>query len=94
MISRRDLMTSYVVAAALPALAGGQTHKEYRWTPGALTLLNQALVKLEGASGGRLGVGLLDTGTGRVASYRGNERHALRRGDFDIAVADATQHCQ
>lgn len=61
----------------LPALARSQTIKKNRWTPTELTSLNQSLVKLERTSGGRLGVSVLDTASGQIASYRGDERFMM-----------------
>ncbi|NYT85227.1 class A beta-lactamase [Pollutimonas harenae] len=76
-MDRRKFMTSCVAATTLPALAIGQTNKKYRWTSVDLTALNQALVELERTSRGRIGVGLLDTASGQVTSYRGDERFLM-----------------
>ena len=69
-ISRRRFMASCVAVATLPALVQSQTNKEYRWTPADVTTLDQALAELEHSSQGRLGVSVLDTGSGQTVSYR------------------------
>src|SRR5690606_31988340 len=61
----------------LPTLARSQTVKKNRWTSAELTSLNQFLVELERTSGGRLGVSVLDTASGQMASYRGDERFMM-----------------
>ena len=45
--------------------------------PNSPNAADQALAALEAASGGRLGVSLLDTGSGRTAGHRSDERFGL-----------------
>ena len=45
--------------------------------PPATDPLQEAIARIEAESGGRLGVALHDTGTGRRFAYRGNERFAM-----------------
>jgi beta-lactamase class A len=68
MISRRNLLASALLV--LPALdrAGADA-----WT----ARIERELAEIEQRFGGRLGVAILDTGGGRRASYRGDERFAL-----------------
>lgn len=73
--------------ATLPAWARFQTDKMYRWTPSRLTALNQALADQERVSRGRLGVSVLDTGTGQMASYRGDERFLMLSSFKTLACA-------
>lgn len=87
MISRRRFVTGCVVAVTLPALAKSQTNKKYRWASAELTTLNQALTELERTSRGRLGVSLLDTGSGQIASYRGDERFLMLSSFKTLAAA-------
>ncbi|GGC51016.1 class A beta-lactamase [Chelatococcus reniformis] len=71
MLTRRQFAAGAALAsgaaAAAPALAETAT----------ADLLTVELEGLERGSGGRLGVALLDTGTGRVAGYRLDERFPL-----------------
>lgn len=87
MLSRRNFVVSGVAALVLPTLANGQTNKKYRWEPADLTALNAALTALEIQSGGRLGVALLDTQSGQVASYRGDERFLMLSSFKTLAAA-------
>lgn len=45
--------------------------------PAAAAEVRQALARLEARHGGRLGVAMLDTGDGRMAQHRGDERFPL-----------------
>ncbi len=54
---------------SLPAIVHG--------TPSRLTTLPRVLEQLERTNGGRLGVAVVDTGTGEHADYRGHERFPL-----------------
>lgn len=87
MISRRHFIASCVAAITLPALAQNQADKKYRWSQADLTALNQTLAELERASQGRLGFSLLDTGSGQVASYRGDERFLMLSSFKTLAAA-------
>lgn len=87
MIIRRHFIAGCVAAITLPALAQHPTDKAYRWSQADLTALNQTLVELERASQGRLGVSLLDTGSGQVASYRGDERFLMLSSFKTLAAA-------
>ena len=77
MINRRKFIEVCATAMMLPTLARSQTTKKNRWTSTELTSLNQSLAKLERTSGGRLGVSVLDTASGQIASYRGDERFMM-----------------
>lgn len=87
MISRRHFMASCVAAFTLPALAQHPTDKAYRWTSTDVAVLNQALSELDRASQGRLGVSLLDSGSGQVVSYRGDERFLMLSSFKTLAAA-------
>jgi len=86
-IGRRHFIAGCVAAITLPALARNQTDTAYRWAQADLTALDQALAELERASRGRLGVGLLDTRSGQVAHYRGDERFLMLSSFKTLAAA-------
>jgi beta-lactamase class A len=68
-IARRDLLTGSALLAAAPGLpAAGQE---------AADPLRRGLAELDRRHGGRLGVAILDTGSGRRIAHRGEERFAL-----------------
>ncbi|CAM3599109.1 class A beta-lactamase [Paracidovorax anthurii] len=70
----------FLAAAAVGAGAGWWPtgHAEDQKTMGpASESLEQALGRIESAVGGRLGVAVLDTQTGRQAAHRGDERFPL-----------------
>ncbi|AZO80237.1 class A beta-lactamase [Bosea sp. Tri-49] len=70
MIRRRDLLVASLMGApilgGLPALAQGREEE-----------VREALFALDRKHGGRLGVAILDSGTGRVIAHRGEERFAM-----------------
>ncbi|BBF93504.1 class A beta-lactamase [Blastochloris tepida] len=70
MISRRTLLAGPLLAAAAVGCGPAQADS------GDASLAAQ-LAGLERAHGGRLGVAILDTGSGRAAAHRGDERFAL-----------------
>lgn len=70
-------MASCIAIATLPAWAHNRIGYTYQWERVDLAALKQALVKLERASRGRLGVSLFDTGSGQTFSYRGDERFLM-----------------
>lgn len=84
MATRRDALTSGVAALALGTMrtaavglgAGALTAVRAQAQAGPL-IAEEALAGLERRSGGRLGVTVLDTATGRRASWRGAERFAM-----------------
>jgi len=57
--------------------------------PPAAEQLHNMIARIEATSGGRLGVALHDTGTGRRFAYRGNERFAMLS-TFKLLLAGAT----
>lgn len=70
MIRRRELLMGSLMAApmlgGLPALAQEREDK-----------VREALFALDRKHGGRLGVAILDSGTGRIVAHRGEERFAM-----------------
>ncbi len=70
MIRRRELLIGSLMAApmlgGLPALAQEREDK-----------VREALFALDRKHGGRLGVAILDSGTGRIVAHRGEERFAM-----------------
>lgn len=68
---RRDLLKSAVTGAAVLVL-----HPTFALTEGKLAL-SEAFAALEHQHGGRLGVAVLDTGTGRRCAHRGNQRFLM-----------------
>lgn len=70
MIRRRDLLIGSLFVAptlgSLPALAQGREDE-----------VREALFALDRKHGGRLGVAILDSGTGRLVAHRGQERFAM-----------------
>lgn len=87
MISRRSFTMTAVLAACAPAMALGQTSKSPRWSPASLASWSGDLERLEASSRGRLGVGLLDTGSGQTAGYRGDERFLMLSSFKTLAAA-------
>src|SRR5690606_28620176 len=71
----------------LPALTLGQANKTPPWPADRLASLNKALGKLETSSQGRLGVALLDSASGQLASYRGDERFLMLSSFKTLAAA-------
>lgn len=76
-----------VFTACSPALAWAQTAQRLAWSPEHLASLTRALTTLESVSGGRLGVALLDTASGQVADYRGDERFLMLSSFKTLAAA-------
>ncbi|PKU24748.1 class A beta-lactamase [Telmatospirillum siberiense] len=68
MLSRRSFIA--MTAIALPRLLHAQTAK-------AAGSLDESLAELERVNGGRLGVAILDTGTGARVGYRADERFPM-----------------
>lgn len=70
MIRRRDLLISSLISVpmlgGLPAFAQGREEE-----------VREALFALDRRHGGRLGVAILDSGSGRVIAHRGQERFAM-----------------
>ncbi|NWG26513.1 MAG: class A beta-lactamase [Pseudorhodoplanes sp.] len=69
MTTRRE----WLLGAASLAWLGGAVQA----ARSAQDALTAQLARIEGDSGGRLGVAVLDTGTGRQAAHRGNERFPM-----------------
>ncbi len=67
--TRRDLLLAAAGLFAAGRAAGAQDR--------ASSAASAALAALETRTGGRLGVGLLDTGSGRIAGHRLDERFAM-----------------
>jgi beta-lactamase class A len=65
-VSRRVVVAASAALVAAPAFARSK-----------IDLDKRALVELERTSGGRLGVHIIDTATGRTLSHRGDERFAM-----------------
>ncbi|RXT54725.1 class A beta-lactamase [Bosea sp. Tri-44] len=69
-IRRRDLLISSLISVpmlgGLPAFAQGREEE-----------VREALFALDRRHGGRLGVAILDSGSGRVIAHRGQERFAM-----------------
>lgn len=68
MMRRRDPVAGAMAAVGIPIAARAR---------GGLGQLNAALRRIEAARGGRLGVAVLDSGTGEVAGHRVEERFPL-----------------
>ncbi|MEG6509058.1 class A beta-lactamase [Methyloligella sp. 2.7D] len=74
MMHRREFLNAAVAAAVLGGLGPA------RAAASALTsddALSARLAEIEAASGGRLGVAVLDTGSGRLTAHRGDERFPM-----------------
>jgi beta-lactamase class A len=69
--------------------AWAATRKIEVLAPPAAGKLHDMIARIEAASGGRLGVALHDTGTGRRFAYRGDERFAMCS-TFKLLLAGAT----
>jgi beta-lactamase class A len=67
MLDRRSFI--YITAFALPRLLYA--------SPTKFSLLPRALAELEQANGGRIGVAVLETGTGESSGYRAEERFPM-----------------
>lgn len=78
--TRRDVLLT--AAGLLVPFAAGVARAQGRPDNTAIV----ALAALESRSGGRLGVGLLDTGSGRIAGHRLDERFAMCS-TFKLALA-------
>ena len=76
-ISRRTALTAAGLLVAMPALAKPRND-----------VSDDALLNLEKRAGGRLGVCIIDTASGRKLSYRGHERFAMCS-TFKLALAAA-----
>ena len=87
MVSRRTFTATIALAGWLPALTLGRTDKIPPWPADRLATLNKALGKLEVSSQGRLGVALLDSASGQLASYRGDERFLMLSSFKTLAAA-------
>jgi beta-lactamase class A len=75
MLTRR-----YFTTAALATISGALTigwHTRAFASEGKLTGLAETFAKIDTDSGGRLGVGVLDTGTGEVVGHRTDERFPM-----------------
>src|SRR5690554_6470488 len=85
MITRRQVfgtaMASVMVAATVGVALAPRT-----WAAGDDFIPRRALEEIEQWSGGRLGVAVLDTGTGRTAEWRGDERFPLNS-SFKVLLA-------
>lgn len=79
-LSRRDLLTAIASLCATPAFA----HARERDVAGALRAL-------ETRAGGRLGVGILHTGSGRIVGHRLDERFAMCS-TFKLPLAGVILH--
>src|SRR5690606_5631306 len=87
LVSRRTFTATIALAGWLPALTLGQANKTPPWPADRLASLNKALGKLETSSQGRLGVALLDSASGQLASYRGDERFLMLSSFKTLAAA-------
>jgi beta-lactamase class A len=86
--SRRSFLqtgTLVALAAATPALAFPAA------PPERFSSLPEALAQLEKESGGRLGVAVLDTGSGETSGHRAEERFAMCS-TFKVLLAAAVLH--
>jgi beta-lactamase class A len=70
-LSRRSFAARLAAALAARASAAGPSAEE------RLALANGRLVKIEAREGGRLGVAVVDTGTGRRLEHRADERFPM-----------------
>lgn len=84
LISRRTLLGASLLA--IPALYS-LTSQAADAAPPANTSIEQRLAELERRHGGRLGVAILDTGTQRLITHRGDERFAMCSTFKALAVA-------
>lgn len=84
LISRRTLLGASLLA--IPALYS-LTSQAADAVPSANTSVEQRLAELERRHGGRLGVAILDTGTQRLITHRGDERFAMCSTFKALAVA-------
>ncbi len=73
MIDRRDFALSLGMTFLAGSLATRADSAEVR----SIGELEPTFARLEAESGGRLGIAILDTGTGRRAGYRSNERFPM-----------------
>lgn len=76
-------------SALMAGTAWAATNKLGRAAPLADKRLHDAIARIEASSGGRLGVAMLDTGSGRRFSYRGNERFQMMS-TVKLPIAAAT----
>ncbi len=74
MVTRRQYGLGLGAALAAGAMAGRARAAQADPWPEAL---GRQFAAIEGRCGGRLGVGVLDTGTGRTAGHRGHERFPM-----------------
>lgn len=88
MITRRTFLTAGTLAitgaAAIPRLLSAEPRRR-------LLALPSALARIEMSSGGRLGVAILDTGSGEKAGHRAAERFAMCS-TFKMLLAAAVLH--
>lgn len=84
LISRRTLLGASLVA--IPALYS-LTAQAAGAAPSSNPSLEQRLAELERRHGGRLGVAILDTGSQRLITHRGDERFAMCSTFKALAVA-------
>ncbi len=82
MLDRRQVLTAF---AALPAVAAVD-RAEAAATVRLTSSISRGIVALEARSGGRLGVAVLDTATGKTFGHRADERFALCS-TFKVLVA-------
>lgn len=73
MIDRRQVLTALSALPALTFAAPAASAATARLTSG----ISRGIVALEVRSGGRLGVSVLDTASGKTFAHRGDERFAL-----------------
>lgn len=84
MNSRRDLLSLLLAAGVLPAAATPRPNDQ---------ALSRALARLEASAGGRLGVAVLDTGSGAQAGHRAGERFGLCSTFKLLLAAAVLQRC-
>ena len=73
MIDRRQVLMALSAAPALTSASQASAAATARLTSG----ISRGMVALEARSGGRLGVAVLDTATGRTFGHRADERFAM-----------------
>lgn len=76
MLARRQFSLGFgvtVVAGAMARSAGAAQAQDRAWSQE----LHRRFGEIEARSGGRLGIGILDTQTGCLAGYRGDERFPM-----------------
>jgi beta-lactamase class A len=73
MIDRRQVLTALAALPVLSSAASTASAATVRMTSG----ISRGIAALEARSGGRLGVSVLCTGTGKAFAHRGDERFAL-----------------